>query len=72
MNKHRIAILSLCLQRHVMEVLHIIADSLPMAEMQPEEEPEELIAARSKLNAATLTQQENEPAGKPVSRLLCI
>lgn len=71
MNKQCIASLSLCLQHHVMEVLHMIADSLPMAEMQPEEEPEELIAARSKLNSASLTQQENEPAGKPVSQLLC-
>ena len=28
---------------------------------QPAEEPEELIAARGKLEAATLSQQENEP-----------
>lgn len=35
--------------------------------MQPEEEPDELIAARNKLNSASLTQQENEPAGKPES-----
>ena len=34
--------------------------------MQPQEEPEELIAARNKLNSASLTQQENEPAGKAV------
>ena len=34
--------------------------------MQPEEEPEELIAARNKLNSASLAQQENEPAGKTV------
>lgn len=54
-----------------MEVPHI-TDSLPMAETQPEEEPEELIAARNKLNSASLTQQENEQAGKPVCHLLCV
>lgn len=42
-------------------------NSLSMA-MQPEEEPEELIAARSKLNSATLTQQENESAGKHIHK----
>lgn len=31
--------------------------------VQPEEEPEELIAARAKLDSASLAQQENEPAG---------
>ncbi|KAL3159703.1 Leucine-rich repeat-containing protein oda7 [Trebouxia sp. C0009 RCD-2024] len=43
-------------------------DTMDDSEWQPEEEPEELIAARSKLNSASLTQQENEPAGtRPVS-----
>lgn len=37
--------------------------------MQPEKEPEELIAARTKLNSASLTQQENEPAGKRIQQL---
>lgn len=39
-----------------------------MVSMQPEKEPEELIAARTKLNSASLTQQENEPAGKHIQQ----
>ena len=60
-----------CGHHHVVEMPHLIADSFRMA-MQPEEEPEELIAARNKLNSASLTQQENEPAGKPVCQKLCV
>ena len=36
--------------------------------MQPQEEPEELIAARAKLASASLAQQENEPAGLLISQ----
>lgn len=31
--------------------------------VQPQEEPEELIAARAKLDSASLAQQENDAAG---------
>lgn len=42
----------------------LIFKTVLVLSMQPEEEPDELIAARNKLNSASLTQQENEPAGK--------
>lgn len=51
---------------------HLVALLMCSLVMQPEEEPEELIAARNKLESASLAQQENEPAGKTQAEIMSL